>query len=1137
MEYIRLSVLDNHKLTIDSVGIVTRKTTVGTTISPDMVLKPKEELHCFLYMGSSDGCITQFTCTVGAPTGNSAVAAATSLSSSSSSPSAASNSATSYRVVASQTQKRKIIDGSSGAVPFLYVDEQLREPRVIVLCNGKITMLHYNSLDPLPVFQSVRALEGATACCVAKGFSESRRLAAAVKRQLVMVDYSESSCSPVVSTTHSQPLMLPDNIQQMELHHNVLICGTKREYTLYDVRTHHVVDQVVVDKLALGAAIRHLPYYHGGTLAIRLGTDAVVSYDGKQRKPIDPQAKIGFAEPGIVDVAHCHPFLIGIKADGKVLLRSTVDDDELPDTGLLLPGGACRAHATCPLITVVASGLHFGALVSTPPLVTVAQYILAGVYDRAIRHYEHLFDVSSSGGVMEATTSTTTDAVTFSEGLRRLRHACGVHALRHKRYAEAFRSCELAETPVENIARAIIELRRPNSQQQPTATSDVLSSPQELFRFLTASSVELAVPPITFTAAGVAQSTGGPALLEPPSSTDALVAYQELYLFLRKHRVVSTFATDDEGQHDDGQRDVDFAMFALMLYNKVEFSEDDLNDLFLPVCNLDGSVCIALVQRRQMQQNNQQDAANSAASLLTLSFLSLLLASGGRYSEALVQCRERRLVAEAIVPLQLSGELALYLEHLPWMLEANPVTAIRALTTSSSSSASSSGGGGVKPPPSVDAMLPIVMPYSGITLATFLDYAITRLRSRDAHIHTVHALNYIDTIYELRKYGLNGLSSSSSQPNGEAAASSCSSPPARTPLWVAPGSESGFLGDIRRKLLSFLSSSSLYDVDVVVGNLKKVGDLEEELVAAYRAWSEHDLALQTLVYSLHDMHGAIQYCIDANDGRPYRWSRDSPTPAGASAPPAGSGALPTNGSAAFLDNTSFGSQSSGNGGGTLGSGVDWHRTPLGGAGNEVQLPKALGGASSFTNRQFSDAVISPTITNGISNGDGSVGGNNGGGNTSSSLSGNETLNVLLRVLLVPPKGHEPRMAEAITLLRHHAQDMNPTSVLESLPGDVNFHEIAAYLVSTFRVADQRRLVSSFAAQAAVSENTNTQRERMLLLQRCVYIDDERPCVVCKKRVGDAVFGVFPNLKVAHFRCFKDRDVDPERGTPFVGWLS
>ncbi|CUF11948.1 Hypothetical protein, putative [Bodo saltans] len=239
-------------------------------------------------MGSSDGCITQFTCTIGAPTGNNAAAtSSTSISSGSSSSSVAANSlnTTSYRVVASQTQKRKIIDGSLGSVPFLYVDEQLREPRVIVLCNGKITMLHYNSLDPLPVFQSVKALEGATACCVAKGFSENRRLAAAVKRQLVMVEYSESSCSPVVSTTNAQPLMLLDNIQQMELHHNVLICGTKREYILYDVRTHHVVDQVVVDKLALGAAIRHLPHYHGGTLSIRLGTDAVVSYDGKQRKP------------------------------------------------------------------------------------------------------------------------------------------------------------------------------------------------------------------------------------------------------------------------------------------------------------------------------------------------------------------------------------------------------------------------------------------------------------------------------------------------------------------------------------------------------------------------------------------------------------------------------------------------------------------------------------------------------------------------------------------------------------------------------------------------------------------------------------------------------------------------------------
>lgn len=1111
MEYVRLSVLDNHKLQIDSVGILTRKTTMGTSMAPEMVLKPKEELQCFLYMGSSDGCVTQFTCNIAAPSSCAAASAAAAAA-----PSTSAAPITSYRVVASQTQKRKIIDGSLGSVPFLYVDDQLREPRVIVLCNGKITMLHYNSLDPLPAFQAVKALEGATACCVGKGFSDGRRLAAAVKRQLVLVEYSETSCSPVVTTgaANQQPLMLPENIQQMELHHNVLICGTKREYTLYDVRTHHVVDQVVVEKLTLGAAIRYLPNYHSGTLAIRLGTDSVVSYDGRQRKPVDAQARIAFCEPGVIDVAHCHPFLIGIKADGKVLLRSTVDDDEVPDAGITLPGGACRSHASCPLLTVVASGLHLGALVCTPPLVTVAQYILAGAYDRAIRHYEYLFDgpTTTTDATPNNVNSNAGDhlLLPFAEGLKRIRHACGVHALKNKRYSESFRSFELAETPVENVARAVVELRRPSGKPHESSAAEMFSSPGDLFRFLTApGSVKLVVPLVSIAGSASGALSSGTALLEAPSQPEVLAVYQELFSFLRKHRVVSSLeATED-------QRDLDFALFVLMLYGKAEHNEDDLNELFLPVCNLEGDACIALVQRRQQQLQQQQNSSTAADSeaprhdpgqSLTLSLMSLLLASSGRYSEALAQCRERKLVAEAIVPLQLSGELSLYLEHLPWMLEANPVTAIRVLTTSSSSSVAIGGGAGVRPPPSVDAMLPLVLPYSGVTLATFLDHAIVRLRSRDPHIHTMHALNYIDTIHELRSYGLNGFSSAS-KPGGDGNA-----------LCVAAGNESGFLGDIRRKLLMFLSSSVLYDVDVVVGNLRKVGGLEDELVAAYRACGEHDLALQTLVYALHDLPAAVQYCTDVQVGRPYNWARDQRGGGG-------SGNVPHSASI-MMDNASFGSQSStpqpGSG---FGSGADWQRSSAPGAigSGDSTLPKALLGGSSLPSRQFSDALLA-----------------GGGGDLNSSHHGypsNDTLNTLLTVLLVPPKGEAQRMDEAITLLRHHAQDMDPLSVLESLPGDVQFCEVSRYLVSTFRSMDQRRLISTFAAEAAASENTNTQRERMVLLQRCIYIDDDRPCVVCKKRVGDAVFGVFPNLKVAHFRCFKDRDVDPERGTPFVGWIS
>jgi hypothetical protein len=159
-----------------------------------------------------------------------------------------------------------------------------------------------------------------------------------------------------------------------------------------------------------------------------------------------------------------------------------------------------------------------------------------------------------------------------------------------------------------------------------------------------------------------------------------------------------------------------------------------------------------------------------------------------------------------------------------------------------------------------------------------------------------------------------------------------------------------------------------------------------------------------------------------------------------------------------------------------------------------------------------------------------------GGRGSKAVSGsNRTsacLTDLIIVLLIPPRGYEALQEEAIRVLDSYSEYISPLSVMEALPGDVKFTAIAPYIAHiAVRNANARTIgeITRRSMQARVFE---LERLKIALQGRSVYVDKERYCVVCGKPLSNAIFAVFPNLRTAHFRCFKDKECDPQRGVPF-----
>lgn len=1074
MDYVRLATPENPKVQFDSIALLPRKlitpastpngapsSSLITHLTPfdSLVLNPKEEYQCFLYVGMSDGCVTQYMCSVVLPVG-----------------------AKAYEVNCVPSQRRVISEGVEGHVTYMALDTGFRDPRLVTLCDGRVTAMHYSTLDALTTFQAVaKQLEGATACCLAQGQeNQEHRLAAVVKRQVVLVEFTDAT-SKLIPVAATMACTGENTVTQMGWHHHVVICGTKREYSLFDVRTGQLVDRVVVEKLAAGPLVRFLPSYlsPNGCFALRLTGDTVVLYDGSTRGPVDQTSRAYFSEPA-TDMAFAYPMLFGVKGDGRVLCRSLVDDLEVPSkTAGFGFGAACRSHAaSVGGLLFGVTNLQLGVLVGSPPTVLVSQLVKQGAYDRAESHYEYYFLPAG-----------TQPDERYRLGLRRIQHSCGVHALVNGNYEAAFRYFELAETPPHVIAGAVMELRRPSKEAASSRGDTVRDS---------ASVVSDSAP--------ATSSSNALHIVPPVSFKDNRDAYTLLFRYLRDHRdqplpvvdtsplTVQSPTTASSSADDDAAATVDFAMFLMLLQEKVEFTDDDLNDLFVPSCMLHVEECLPLVE--------------AAAATLgpRHSFTSLLLASSGKVREALELCQRMQLVAEAIVPLQLSGDLSLYLDHLPWMLHLNPVVAVKALTQVKHRRLERS--------PPVDAVLPLLLPYSGPTLGEYLWFLIRQRRSRDGMVHTTYALNLVETISRLRLHRMKGFS--------------------EEVLRVRAGEEAGLVGETRRKLLQFLSSSRCYDVDVVIAAITKAGGLDDELVAAYRTSGDHDAALQVLVYKMHDVEAAEQYCLDFHQGKPYRGSNLNTDDIQTNSSSDQNGKLAPR---SRTDPSSELGSDSGNRAAQRGRDFLAANASFGSSDSRnLSMPNGKGsfrrrpGAAIGTSGELSD------IQNVEEGSDDDDPGDEHDAQLSQVQRYNQLLNHLLRVLLVPPSGEAQRVDDALRLLEVHAKDIDPVSVLEALPGDVAFTKIAGYLIRTMHTLTHNRLVSLAMAQSARSDLNNSIIERSLLQQRCVYVDEDRPCVVCKKPVGGAVMGVFPNLKVAHFRCFKDKELDPERGVPFAGRL-
>lgn len=568
---------------------------------------------------------------------------------------------------------------------------------------------------------------------------------------------------------------------------------------------------------------------------------------------------------------------------------------------------------------------------------------------------------------------------------------------------------------------------------------------------------------------------------------------------------------------------VEFALFCLFAIDyagarRLRTTRDELLQFMVSVRTLSRDDCASVV---------------AALGLPPQSLLSaLLLAATGNYDQALARCRDDGDVAAAGATLAMyartpdatSAQLErLYQLQLPWMLEADPPTAVRLLTTPARFA-------GEKPGPA--ALLPVLLTVGGTVLLDYLSYLINTECCVEAVVHQLYAMQLIHTLQTLREeWGLQGFAS------------------AELGAADGAGTETGLVGRVRRALFSFLQCSPLYDKERVLARLVEA-DLHEEQCVVLEALEDHIGVLTTLVYAMRDMDRAVRYC-EAH----YTQDRDHAHQSlpladllHRSASRSSTTTITTTAAAADRAPLLRTFEEGQEGGRT--SSTAWahdgappqfstastvHETfdrTVEGALDVVPLfpsrdcqrvaSSEAAAMAHYTHEAVDESAVAPSRV----------------AAWHPIMRFNPYLHMLLHVLLIPPTGREVALSEIIWLLSTYSPYMSPRLVLLSLPGDVPLPLLAPYLIRAFQRLELNHQLVCMEAAAVQNAVSDAVRRHVTLQQRCVWVDDHHRCVVCGEPLekGGLVV-VFPNLKPAHFRCHQDGSLDPERAVPFLGNLA
>ncbi|CAI5722634.1 unnamed protein product [Hyaloperonospora brassicae] len=133
---------------------------------------------------------------------------------------------------------------------------------------------------------------------------------------------------------------------------------------------------------------------------------------------------------------------------------------------------------------------------------------------------------------------------------------------------------------------------------------------------------------------------------------------------------------------------------------------------------------------------------------------------------------------------------------------------------------------------------------------------------------------------------------------------------------------------------------------------------------------------------------------------------------------------------------------------------------------------------------------------------------------------NEALMKLLKICFAPRDESKKAAFHdfGFQLLARHGKSLDSAAVLEMVPPSTPLSKLGEFFAQALPHSAHNVREVSIAKSLSNVYNLQIQCDRVERLTQSVQVDPNTLCPVCRKRIGDIVFAVYPNNKVVHYNC-------------------
>eukprot|EP01059_Diplonema_ambulator_P034812 TRINITY_DN7995_c0_g2_i2.p1 TRINITY_DN7995_c0_g2~~TRINITY_DN7995_c0_g2_i2.p1 ORF type:complete len:510 (+),score=203.18 TRINITY_DN7995_c0_g2_i2:137-1666(+) len=127
--------------------------------------------------------------------------------------------------------------------------------------------------------------------------------------------------------------------------------------------------------------------------------------------------------------------------------------------------------------------------------------------------------------------------------------------------------------------------------------------------------------------------------------------------------------------------------------------------------------------------------------------------------------------------------------------------------------------------------------------------------------------------------------------------------------------------------------------------------------------------------------------------------------------------------------------------------------------------------------------------------------------------------MLFRLLLQPSdKSIEPKVDDALTLLKLHADKINCLKALKMLPPHTKLHSIHEWIIKVLRDASIKQRETKVYMNLCKSEHHQVAVQRVIRQKEKCVVHPHTVCAVCKSKIGNSVIAYYPNKVLVHKSC-------------------